>query len=338
MTAIDSIIYKINGTSCWIVIFTFMLILVSVIYVYRLFFLTTQKSGSTTNTNPSGQDQDQDQDQEGFTINKEFTYKSGEKSYDNFYAKMYDNLFYSNLVDDYEVGIILNKASPVRETDVLVIGSKTGKHVDTFTKKGYNAYGIDESKDLMLYAMNKYPDSNYVLGNSMNQLIFNPEKFTLITLLDFAVYTIPDRRILFENCYKWLIPGGFLAIHLINVGGFYDSQVYGARERRFSPTISRLFDKKPVNNPLGNNDAIVDDIIYRSDMKMSDPSAIEMRETFKNRKNGKRRQNVQMFNAPDQSIILSEAKDCGFNMLAQNDLLPYKKPFQYIYILYKPAN
>ena len=47
---------------------------------------------------------------------------------------MYDNLFYSNLVDDYEVGIILNKAAPVRETDVLVIGSKTGKRVDTFTK------------------------------------------------------------------------------------------------------------------------------------------------------------------------------------------------------------
>jgi hypothetical protein len=102
--------------------------------------------------------------------------------------------------------------------------------------------------------------------------------------------------------------------------------------------VTRLFDKKTINNPLGNNDAIVDDFIYRSDMKMSEPSAIEMRETFKNRKTGKRRQNVQMFNSPDQSIILSEAKDCGFNMLAQNDLLPYKKPFQYIYILYKPAN
>ena len=334
MTAIDSIIYKINATSCWIVIFAFMLILVSVIYVYRLFFLSTQTSASTS-TSTSTSDSSE---QEGFTINKEFTYKSGEESYDNFYAKMYDNLFYSNFVDDYEVGIILNKAAPVRETDVLVIGSKTGKHVDTFTKKGYNGYGIDKSKDLILYAMNKYPSSNYVLGNSMNQLIFEPEKFTLITLLDFAVYTIPDRRILFENCYRWLVPGGFLALHLINVGGFYDSQVYGARERRFSPMISRLLDKKTVNNPLGNNDAIVDDIIYRSDMKMSDPSAIEMRETFKNRKNGKRRQNVQMFNAPDQSIILSEVKDCGFNMLAQNDLLPYKKPFQYIYILYKPAN
>jgi SAM-dependent methyltransferase len=333
MTVVDSIIYKINATSCWVVIFAFMLILISIIYVYRLFFLSTQPTASMSKSDSS-----EEYPQEGFTLNKEFTYKSGEELYDNFYAKMYDNLFYSNLVDDYEVGIILNKATPVRETDVLVIGSKTGKHVDTFTKKGYNGYGIDKSKDLILYAMNKYPGSNYILGNSMNQLIFEPEKFTLITLLDFAVYSIPDRRILFENCYRWLVPGGFLALHLINVGGFYDSQVYGARERRFSPMISRLFDKKPVNNPLGNNDAIVDDIIYRSDMKMSDPSAIEMRETFKNRKNGKRRQNVQVFNAPDQSIILSEAKDCGFNMLAQNDLLPYKKPFQYIYILYKPAN
>jgi len=84
MTAIDSIIYKINATSCWIVIFAFMLILVSVIYVYRLFFLSTQTSASTSSSSSS--------DQEGFTINKEFTYKSGEESYDNFYAKMYDNL------------------------------------------------------------------------------------------------------------------------------------------------------------------------------------------------------------------------------------------------------
>ena len=65
---------------------------------------------------------------------------------------------------------------------------------------------------------------------------------------------------------------------------------------------------------------------------------IELRETFKNRKNGNKRQNVQNFYTPDQTIILSEIKDSGFNMLAQYDLLPYNKPFQYIYILYKPSN
>ena len=70
---------------------------------------------------------------------------------------------------------------------------------------------------------------------------------------------------------------------------------------------------------------------------MNDPDNIELRETFKNRKNGKKRQNVHKFITPDQTVILSEAKDYGFNMLSQFDLLPYDKPLQYIYILYKPT-
>ena len=334
MTAIDSVIYKIQGSSCWVIILLFMIILTSLVYLYRLFFVNIKSSS----TKSQGSDGVSDTNQEGFTVNKELTLKTGEETFDKFYANMYESLFYSNLVDDYEVGIILNKTSPVRESDVLVIGSKTGTRVNNLAKKGYNGYGLESSKDMILYSMSKYPGNNYVLGNGMNALVFDPEKFTLITLLDFVIYNIPDRRILFENCYKWLVPGGFIAIHLINIGGFYDSQVYGARERRFSPIVSRLFDKKPMLNPLGNNDAVVGDIIYKSDMSMSDPNVIELKETFKNRKNGKRRQNLQSFYTPDQSIILSEAKDCGFNMLAQYDLLPYNRPFQYVYLLYKPAN
>jgi SAM-dependent methyltransferase len=327
MTIIDTVINKINTSSCWVVMLVFLIILVSIVYIYRLFFLDITSKANGSNTK-----------QEGFAMSKEFTLKSGQESLDTFYANMYENLFYKDVYDDYEVGIILNKASPVRETDALVIGSKTGKHVDTLSSKGYNGYGMEKSKDMLEYSASKYPENKYILGDGTNQLTFENEKFTLITLLDFTIYTISNRRMLFENCYKWLTPGGFLAIHLINVGGFYDSQVYGARERRFSPTVMRLFNKKSVINPLGNNDAIVDDIVYRSDMLMKDPENIELRETFKNRKNGKKRQNVQMFYTPDQSLILSEAKDSGFNMLSQFDLLPYDRPFQYIYVLYKPAN
>ena len=334
MTAIDSLIYKIQSSSCWVIILLFMIILTSIVYLYRLFFVNINSSS----TKLQGSDDVSDTNQEGFTINKEFTVKTGEETFDKFYANIYENLFYSNLADDYEVGIILNKTSPVRQSDVLVIGSKTGTRVNNLSKKGYNGYGLESSKDMILYSMSKYPGNNYILGNGMNALVFDPEKFTLITLLDFVIYNIPDRRILFENCYKWLVPGGYIAIHLINIGGFYDSQIYGARERRFSPLVTRLFDKKPLLNPLGNNDAVVGDIIYKSNMSMTDPNVIELKETFKNKKNGKRRQNLQNFYTPDQSIILSEAKDCGFNMLAQYDLLPYNRPFQYVYLLYKPAN
>jgi SAM-dependent methyltransferase len=330
MTIIDTAVNKINSSSCWIVMTVFFIILISVVYVYRLFFIDINSDSSESNKSKA----------EAFTLNRDETKKVGEESLDNFYANIYENLFYSDLVDDYEVGIILNKTKPVKQTDVLVIGSKTGKHVDTLTTKGFNGYGMEKSKDMVSYSEKKYPDSKYVVGDGTNQLTFETEKFTLITLLDFAVYTILNRRMLFENCYKWLAPGGFLAIHLMNVGGFYDSQTYGARMRRFSPGVMRLFVKQTVPNCLGNNDAVIDDIIYRSEMKMSvhDPEKIELRETFKNRKNGNKRQNVQNFHTPDQTIILSEIKDSGFNMLAQYDLNSYDKPFQYIYILYKPSN
>ena len=65
MTIIDTAINRINTSSCWVVIMVFLIILVSIVYIYRLFFLesTSKESGSTTN-------------QEGFTINQDFTLKT----------------------------------------------------------------------------------------------------------------------------------------------------------------------------------------------------------------------------------------------------------------------
>lgn len=142
-----------------------------------------------------------------------------------------------------------------------------------------------ELKDMIISAMNKYPGNKYVLGNGMNQLVFEPEQFTLISILDFTIYTIKDRRALFENAYRWLVPGGYLALHLINVGGYYDSQAMSAKERRFSPTISKLFDGRPILNAMGNNDAVVGSYVYKSNIRMNtyDPDMIEMYEVFTNK-------------------------------------------------------
>jgi SAM-dependent methyltransferase len=352
MTIFDTIINKINTTSNWIIVCIFIIILISVVYIYRLFFVEANKIPSnsaipeyvTSQTMQNGVQGGT----EGFTLNKDITFvdenidMSGDdnQSFNQFYATIYQDLFYRDLADDYEVGIILNKIQPVRQTDALVIGSKTGKHVNTLANKGYNAYGLESSKDMIISAMNKYPGNKYVLGDGTNQLVFEPEQFTLVSILDFTIYTIKDRRALFENAYRWLVPGGYLAVHLINVGGYYDSQVMTAKERRFSPTISKLFDRSPPVNPLGNNDSVVGNYIYKSNIRMNtyDPDMIEMYQTFTNKKTGKKYNRTTNFYTPDQSVILSEAKDCGFNMLSQYNLMSNNKPYQFIYILYKPAN
>ena len=345
MTIFDTIINKINTTSNWIIISIFIIILVSFVYIYRLFFIEANKVHASKIP---------EYKKEGFTINKDITIAdvndidmratddadNDNQSFNEFYATIYQDLFYRNLVDDYEVGIILNKINPVRETDALVIGSKTGKHVDTLAKKGYNACGLENSKDMIINAMNQYPGNRYVLGNGINQLVFEPEQFTLISILDFTIYSIRERRTIFENAYRWLVPGGYLALHLINVGGYYDSQVMTAKERRFSPTISKFLDRKPLINIMGNNDMVVGNYIYKSNIRMNtyDPDMIEMYEVFTNKKTGKKYNKTTNFYTPDQSIILSEAKDCGFNMLSQYNLMSNNKPYQFLYILYKPAN
>ena len=357
MTIFDTIINKINTTSNWIIVSIFIILLVCIVYIYRLFFIEANKIQGSGTDYVTSQDTEKgpETETEGFTINKDITLvnetdivlgggdggdSEGNQTFNQFYAGIYQDLFYRNFVDDYEVGIILNKIHPVRQTDALVIGSKTGKHVNTLANKDYNAYGLENSKDMILYAMNKYPGNKYVLGNGMNQLLFEPEQFTLISILDFNIYTIKNRRMLFENCYRWLVPGGYLAIHMINVGGYYDSQVLSSKERRFSPIMSKLFDSSPPVNALGNNDAVVGNYTYKSNIRMNtyDPDMIEMYQTFTNKKTGKKYSKTTNFYTPDQSVILSEVKDSGFNMLSQYNLMSNNKPYQFLYILYKPAN
>ena len=60
------------------------------------------------------------------TKGEKFILKEGNNIYDDFYISIYDDLFYSNMKDDYEIGQIINKTGPTSESRILDIGSGTG--------------------------------------------------------------------------------------------------------------------------------------------------------------------------------------------------------------------
>jgi hypothetical protein len=60
-------------------------------------------------------------------------------------------------------------------------------------------------------------------------------------------------------------------------------------------------------------------------------------ETMKDRR-GKVRKNIRSLKMTGQNIIIGDAKDAGFSMLGQYDLVKSQREYQYIYILYKPGN
>jgi len=92
---------------------------------------------------------------EGFIQKEKFVLKEGNAIYDNFYATIYDDLVFSNIKNDFEIGEIVNITKPSQESLILDVGSGSGHHVNAFNRRGINAIGLDISPDMVAKAKKK---------------------------------------------------------------------------------------------------------------------------------------------------------------------------------------
>ena len=109
--------------------------------------------------------------------------KTNKDLYDNFYAKIYDYLVFSDIRNNYEVGEIINQTQPTEKSIILDIGCGTGNIVNEFTKRGFNITGVDESQSMINISKKKYSLENVVNGNVMQSHLFPFNSFTHILCL-----------------------------------------------------------------------------------------------------------------------------------------------------------
>lgn len=266
---------------------------------------------------------------EGFIQSSEFLLKEGPEAYDDFYASIYDALVFNTVKNDYEIGEIINKTSPDSESIILDIGSGTGHHVGGLAKEGYNVLGLEISPAMITKAKANYPSCKFMQGNALDSFALPPESVTHILCLYFTIYSIEDKRRFFQNCMKWLMPGGYLAIHLVN-------------KDRFDPVL-------PIGNPfdlfsvqdyakerLTETRAKFDNFQYKGQFEVFPNDLARYKEIFVDDNTKRVRQNNHIYYMEPQKTILSQAKEAGFIVVAQIDLLHAGYDYQYIYILQKP--
>ena len=266
---------------------------------------------------------------EGFEQTKDFTIKKGPMIYDDFYANVYDDLIFNQIKNDYEVGEIVNKTTPDTESLILDIGSGTGHHVKSLVDRGLKAQGIDISPAMVKQAKSKYPDLDYSVADALDTMTFPAGSFTHITCLYFTIYYIENKRRFFENCMQWLMPGGYLTIHLVDRDNFDPILPAGDPFGVVSP--QSYADKRITSTVVKFND-----FDYKSNFELRPDDIAIMNETFKYKNNGNVRKNEHKLYMPTQKKILSLAKETGFILLSQIDMLRCQYGSQYIYVLQKP--
>ena len=178
-------------------------------------------------------------------------------------------------------------------------------------------------------AKDNYPTLEFMQGDALNGMLFHQNTFSLVTCLYFTVYYMKDQQLFFENCMKWLMPGGCLAIHLVD-------------RDNFDPII-------PAGDPLTiisaqgySKDRITSTVVefdtheYKANFQLEGLGEATMTESFKDKQDGSVRKNEHRLYMKSQQAILAKAKAAGFIMLAQIDLIKCQYDHQFVYILQKP--
>ncbi|MBC8303240.1 MAG: class I SAM-dependent methyltransferase, partial [Pelagibacterales bacterium] len=153
---------------------------------------------------------------EGFSQNRKFVVKKNNEIYDNFYCSVYDHLVYDEKKNDFEVIKIDKIAKINNNSKVLDLGCGNGHYVNFYKNRNVEAKGIDKSKAMIKNAKKLYPNCSFKNGDFLDGMNYQNDTFSHALCLYFTVYYVKNKRQLFENVYKWLEPGGFLILHLVN--------------------------------------------------------------------------------------------------------------------------
>ena len=271
---------------------------------------------------------------EGFETNlDDSTFKENNETneiYDEFYSKIYDDLFYADNKNAFEVDNIIKYTKPNNDSFILDVGSGTGNHVYEMNNKNYNIIGVDKSYEMIKYSKKKFPELSFKNGDVLTTMLFDEQVFSHILCLYFTIYEIPNKRQFLSNCFSWLKPGGFLALHLVN-RSMFDPIIPPSNPVMF--VNPQKYAKKRMTNSVVKFKTFDYDATYIEEKN----NKSVFKETFLQKKTNKPiRVNNHHLYMESQKEILGIAKDAGFILQSKSDMTSCTYEYNYLYYLQKP--
>jgi SAM-dependent methyltransferase len=328
-------------TSAWGKVLLFFILFAVIFFISKSFNKSQKQERFTSNFSYLNNDITSELNSTDLYLDSKFSVKSSMSDvYDDFYANIYDDLLYYKFKNKYEIGVLINNTNPTSESVILDIGSGTGHYVGNLASNGYIVKGIDISPSMIKKAKQNYPAlaNNFIHGDVLDINIFNQNSFTHINCMDFTIYYIQNKSAFFQNCMNWLMPGGYLLVHLVDKNNF-----------NYTIPSSGLFNNdKNSEKPMGNA-RIIQNKVAIPNYNMDYSSIFEINnenhyatinETFKKSTNDNQlvRKNTHTLYMESIDEINSMALNEGFILQGVIDMgnIEKSRHNQYIYVFTKP--
>lgn len=243
---------------------------------------------------------------EGFQQEETFILKENGETYDDFYGEIYDNLMLPEERVTYEMDIILRTLQPDKPySNMLDIGSGTGVLVKYLKDKGYNAYGVDKSKDMVNISKSRY-DIDIKYANVEQAMAYDRSLFTHIFCMNFTIYEMESKTQMLKNCYYWLQNNGYLILHLAEKDRF--NTIIPGGKSAILDSIKQLGDKRVTTTIIDFSD-----FIYKSEFNGCNvKNNIIHKETFTDKITNNIRQNERLLQFDTFDEIIGIALNAGF--------------------------
>ncbi len=269
---------------------------------------------------------------ENFENEEGITYESPKEIYDSEYASIYDLLWHSNEKLKFEEVSIQDIALadwPKDSVKVLDMCSGTAPHACFFKNLGVDYVGVDISDAMIQQARKGCPGATFKNGDITQVQLFPQKSVSHCILMNFSIYQFDNPKVLSDNAYQWIEPGGYFVVHLV------DPDNYDPLHDLATPFAAFSLQKYSLERQTDSN-IYFDKFKYNGKLiKKRDEDTAEYNEIFtyydKSENNGnKYRENKHHWVMPSKERMIDIIKTSGFSFVEAVPMLNVGKEYQYI--------
>lgn len=269
---------------------------------------------------------------ENFENEEGITYESPKEIYDSEYASIYDLLWHSNEKLKFEEVSMQDIALadwPKDSVKVLDMCSGTAPHACFFKNLGVDYVGVDISDAMIQQARKGCPGATFKNGDITQVQLFPQKSVSHCILMNFSIYQFDNPKVLSDNAYQWIEPGGYFVVHLV------DPDNYDPLHDLATPFAAFSLQKYSLERQTDSN-IYFDKFKYNGKLiKKRDEDTAEYNEIFtyydKSENNGnKYRENKHHWVMPSKERMIDIIKTSGFSFVEAVPMLNVGKEYQYI--------